>query len=123
MTEPTLWCAALSREEDASLWFGGLGREQNYKGYLAPANLEMAMDGFNRQLLESARARGVEAFDLSAQVPKPLSVFYDDAHFTNEGARVVAGKIYEYLKFHQNGSNGRKYRVSVPGGSYADISG
>lgn len=28
---------------------------------------------------------------------KTLSVFYDDAHFTNEGTRVVAEKVYEYL--------------------------
>ena len=104
MTQPTLWHAALSREEDASLWLGGLGRKQNYKGYLAPADLEMAMDGFNRRLLESARTEGVETFDLSAQVPKTLSVFYDDAHFTNEGARVVAEKVYEYL----NSVPGRK---------------
>jgi SGNH hydrolase-like domain, acetyltransferase AlgX len=97
MTQPALWHADLSREEDAFLWLGGVGRKQHYKGYLAPADLEVAMDGFNRQLLESARAEGVEVFDLSAQVPKTLSVFYDDAHFTNEGARVVAEKVYEYL--------------------------
>lgn len=113
MTQPTLWHATLSREEDASLWFGGLGRKQNYKGYLAPADLKMAMDGFNRQLLESARAEGVEAFDLSAQVPKTSSVFYDDAHFTNEGARVVAEKVYEYLRSAPRRKQSSRTRVGL----------
>jgi len=44
-----------------------------------------------------AQTEGVEAFDLAAHVPKSLAHFYDDCHFTNEGARVVAEQVARYL--------------------------
>ncbi|HET8550696.1 MAG TPA: SGNH/GDSL hydrolase family protein [Bryobacteraceae bacterium] len=98
ITQPMLWRNDLSRQEIDALWLGYVGPFENPIGYISPGELETAMSEFNRRLLEVARAEQVEAFDLAARVPGNLTVYYDDAHYTNEGARIVAESIAEYLR-------------------------
>jgi lysophospholipase L1-like esterase len=98
LTQPTLWRDNLGAEELVSLWLGYVGPLENPRGYSSPAELAVAMSRFNGELLRTAQEAHVEAFDLAAHVPKTTANFYDDCHFTNEGSRVVAEKIAEYLR-------------------------
>jgi hypothetical protein len=43
------------------------------------------------------RERGLECVDLAAKLPRDTSVFYDDCHFNESGARRVAEVLAEHL--------------------------
>jgi hypothetical protein len=60
--------------------------------------LTTAMAAYNDRLLETCRTWGVECFDLAALVPRTTEVYFDDMHYTEQGARRVAGEIAGYLK-------------------------
>ena len=55
------------------------------------------MAAYNRKMLEVCRKRGIECLDLAGDFPRDLSVFYDDAHFNENGARLMAEKLAEYI--------------------------
>jgi lysophospholipase L1-like esterase len=99
LTQPALWRADLSPREDSLLWSGGVGeyqREGGHPYYSAPA-LEQGLMAYNRVLLDVCERRGVECIDLASKLPKDLTVFYDDAHFNEAGARTVADIVVAYL--------------------------
>jgi hypothetical protein len=99
LTQPTLWREDLSREERDLLWTGGPGLDRLAPGreYYSVAALAEGMRRYNERLLAVCRERGAECFDLAARLPRDTSVFWDDAHFTEEGARRVAGLVAGYL--------------------------
>jgi hypothetical protein len=55
------------------------------------------MDLYNGALLNLCRQYKLECYDLASFVPKDTSVFYDDAHFNESGARIIAQLISNYL--------------------------
>ncbi|MGH7151683.1 MAG: SGNH/GDSL hydrolase family protein [Planctomycetota bacterium] len=61
------------------------------------ADLRRMLDVFNRETLEVCRAEGVPCFDLAAEVPSSEELYYDPAHFTEEGAALVAEKVAAFL--------------------------
>ena len=94
-TQPTLWREDLSAEERATLWFGGTGdflREPGHAYYSVGALAE-GMARYNQTLLDVCATRGVECVDLAAEIPRDPSLFYDDCHFTEAGARAVADAL------------------------------
>jgi len=97
LTQPTMWRENLTPEHNALLWFGWVRRESQPLGYLSAADLTKAMDAFNRELLSVCTRDGLECFDLASVVPKDTSAFYDDAHFNESGARIVADQLADYL--------------------------
>lgn len=64
---------------------------------MAAADLASAIDLFNQTLLQTCREDGLECYDLAAAFPKDLSVFYDDCHLSEAGARRVAHILADYL--------------------------
>jgi lysophospholipase L1-like esterase len=97
MTQPTLWRPDLSQQEEALLWLGqGPGRKYFY----SPAALEKAITLYNQQLLDICQQRQVECIDLAPAIPKTGAMYYDDAHFTEAGAREVADFVADYLTSH-----------------------
>ncbi len=100
LTQPALWRADLSAEEKKLLWLGGVGDfiAQHSSEYYTVAALAEAMGRYNRALLDVCRERGVECFDLAARVPRDSSIFYDGAHFTEKGARLVAEEVAGYFR-------------------------
>ena len=92
-----MWRENLSPEENALLWFGWVRRESQPSGYLSAADLAIAMDTFNRELLSVCAHDRMECFDLASMVPKDTTAFYDDAHFNEGGARIVADLLADYL--------------------------
>jgi lysophospholipase L1-like esterase len=100
LTQPVIWRAVLTPEEESLLWLGGAG---DFLGgqtaeYYSVAALAEAMDRYNTALLNICEHREVECLDLAALLPKDRSVFYDDAHFTEKGARLVAERIAAFLR-------------------------
>jgi lysophospholipase L1-like esterase len=100
MTQPTLWRADLDRSAQESLWLGGIGDFQLQSGepYYSAAVLAEVMRRFNDVLLDVCRVDRAECFDLAARIPKDTTVFYDDVHFTEHGAQVVAEEVATYLR-------------------------
>jgi lysophospholipase L1-like esterase len=99
MTQPTIWKAGLPQNLDSLLWLGGVGdfqRELN-RPYYSAAALERGMKAFNDTLLRVCRARHIECLDLSSTLEKDTTVFYDDVHFNESGARKIAETLTRYM--------------------------
>jgi hypothetical protein len=100
LTQPTLWRDDLTTDEEAALWLGGVGDFQTEPGheYFSAGALAIGMDAFNETLLDVCHASGAECVDVASALPKDLSVFYDDVHFTERGSLLVAQSVAEYLR-------------------------
>lgn len=60
-------------------------------------DLQRGLDSYNEIMLDMCKERNAECLDLASALPKDKSVFYDDVHFTEVGARLVAEEIATYL--------------------------
>ncbi len=93
-TQPALWRPDLTHAEQELLWFGwGPGFDYFYSVEALIAGL----DAYNATLLDVCRARQVECIDLASALPRDTTVFYDDVHFNESGARQVSQIIGAYL--------------------------
>ncbi len=103
MTQPTLWRGDLSPAERDLLWMGGPRIEEQEPGswFYSVEALAEGMELYNRRLLEVCVAQGVECLDLAAGLPKTATIHWDDAHFTEEGARRVAALVTEFLRVRE----------------------
>jgi hypothetical protein len=99
MTQPMLWRRDLELAGRALLWMGGLGDFQKAPGqpYYSVGALADAMARYNQRMLQVCAARGLHCLDLAARVPRTTEIFYDDAHFTELGARLIAEIVAEHL--------------------------
>jgi lysophospholipase L1-like esterase len=91
-TQPALWRPDLPPQLDDLLWFGWA---QQGAEYYTAAALAAGLARFNAVLLDVCRVRGVECVDLAARLPRDATVFYDDCHFNESGARQVATLLAE----------------------------
>jgi len=96
ITQPTLWKKDMNEREKDLLWCGWAGSRKERRYYTAEA-LADGMERYNSKLKKVCQARKVECIDLAALMPKELSVFYDDCHFTEYGAQLAADIIYKHL--------------------------
>jgi lysophospholipase L1-like esterase len=98
LTQPAMWRPDLPPHLDRLLWFGGVGGLGPQPGeYYSVRVMDAALAIYNRTLLEICTRRGVECLDLAAQVPRDTTVFYDDVHFNEGGARLVAQNVANFL--------------------------
>jgi hypothetical protein len=97
LTQPTMWRDNLTPAEQAMLWGPYVGRVKNPSGYLSAADAARAMDAYNQALLDLCNQNNMECYDLAASIPKDASAFYDDDHFNDSGARMVARFISDHL--------------------------
>jgi len=97
LTQPTMWRDDLRPDEERLLWFGWVHGPSQPTGYVPAEELAQAMDTYNETLLTVCRQDGLECYDLASSVPKDTSAFYDDAHFNEGGARIVAELLADYL--------------------------
>ena len=97
LTQPTMWRDNLTASEERLLWQGYIGRLEDPKGYVSAGELARAMDMYNRTLLDVCRQQGLECLDMAARIPKDTAAFFDDCHFNESGARMVAENLTEYL--------------------------
>jgi lysophospholipase L1-like esterase len=99
MTQPVLWRAGLSDEDQKLLWGGGppLGRFRKGADYYSVEALADGMQRYNDTLLGVCEARGIHCLDLASVIPRTTEVFYDDAHFTDSGSELVSEAIAAHL--------------------------
>lgn len=103
VTQPVLWSPGLSRKLRDLLWMGGIGdfRAKIGAEYYTAAALAQGMDLYNRRLLAVCQDRKVEGVDLAPMLPHDTTVFYDDAHFNESGARQVARILAQHFLEHE----------------------
>ncbi|HVN81607.1 MAG TPA: GDSL-type esterase/lipase family protein, partial [Terriglobia bacterium] len=102
MTQPYLWRSNLAADENALLWFGGVGDFQQFEHqpYYTVRALIRGMDMYNDRLKQVCRQQEVPCFDLASLIPSNTTAFYDDVHFNEGGARQVAHHVANYLVSH-----------------------
>ncbi len=101
ITQPTLWRPDLSPEEEKRLGMGGPGFLQEGAEYYSAAALAEGMELYNESLRRVCQEQRVECIDAAVKLPKDTSIFYDDAHFTEEGARQLARIVSDHLLEHE----------------------
>lgn len=93
INQAVLYKDSMSVFENNLLWMGGVGnfqQEINHAYYSASA-LNKAASLYNERMKNFCSAYPqIKFIDLVAQLPKDTSVFYDDCHFNESGARKVA---------------------------------
>ncbi|MEN8182558.1 MAG: SGNH/GDSL hydrolase family protein [Myxococcota bacterium] len=99
LTQPTLWRRGLPEEERTLLWMGGppLFRARPEAPYYTVEALAAGMERYNQLLLSVCRERNVECIDVARTLPKDRTVHWDDAHFTELGARRLAERVATHL--------------------------
>lgn len=99
VTQPTLWRPGMKQEDTELLWMGGIGSFQTGKGhkYYSVSSLDAIMRRYNETLLDVCKKRLLDCVDMAGLLPKDRTVFYDDVHFNESGARQVAGVLYRHL--------------------------
>lgn len=99
VTQPAMWRADLPPRLEELLWLGGVGdfQQEAGKDYYSAAALEEGMRLYNETLVKTCRERGAEYVDLAPLVPRDTAAFYDDVHFNEAGARLVAEVLRKHL--------------------------
>jgi lysophospholipase L1-like esterase len=103
LTQPSLWRADLEPEAQATLWWGGVGDFQRPGARVPYYTAQALAEGcslYNEATLRVAQRTGALAFDLASVVPRTREMFYDDMHFTEAGARLVAEAVAVFLRAH-----------------------
>ena len=103
MTQPVLWRPGLAPAERDLLWMGGPNPRQMKEGaeYYSAEALARGMEQYNDTLRRVCRERGVECLDAAARLPRTAGMFFDDAHYTEAGARRLAEIVADYLLAHE----------------------
>jgi lysophospholipase L1-like esterase len=97
LTQPSMWRSDQSPRELSLFWTGYTGRIEHPKGFISAADLARGMDLYNRTLLDTCQASGLECYDLAASIPKDTSAFFDEMHFNEAGAQLVARHLTQYI--------------------------
>ncbi|MCW5907067.1 MAG: SGNH/GDSL hydrolase family protein [Chitinophagales bacterium] len=95
VTQPVMYKDTMSAYEEGLLWMGGIGAYQKEKGhsYYSSKALKQGMEMYNTALREFCDSNNVNCIEAIHLFPRDTSVFYDDCHFNENGARLFA----EYL--------------------------
>ncbi len=95
----------LTTEEKQRLWMGSLGDGATYVDENQMADF---VDQYNQRMRKVAERNNVAFIDLPALLPSQHDIFYDDCHFTENGARIVAELVSDFLtsKIYTSGSVG-----------------
>jgi lysophospholipase L1-like esterase len=98
-TQPTLWKADLPAALDSLLFLGAKDptRSPLGAGFYSTTALARGMAVFNAELIELCARLEMECVDLASQLPSDTTVFYDDLHFNESGARAVAAAMAPLL--------------------------
>jgi len=94
-TQPVLWRADLSDQDQRLLWFGRMADGR----FLSVDQLRGGMDRYNQTLRDVCEHAGVELVELDDLSGDPV-VFYDDCHFTDTGSSRVAQRVAEWFTNH-----------------------
>lgn len=100
INQAALYKDTMSAYEQGLLWMGGKGDFQadGKHAYYSPRALNKALQLYNQRMKQFCKDKpGIIFIDLAAQLPRDTSVFYDDCHFNESGARKVAEIVVHHL--------------------------
>ena len=99
LSQASIWRSDLTEYETNLLWMGGKGDYQKTSGkeYYSVNVLGHCIELYNNKLKEICLRRNVELIDICQNIPKDTSAFYDDVHFNENGAKLIADRIYSNL--------------------------
>ncbi len=91
VTQPMLWHSdrpLSDKEHDVSWCLRFVQDDQLYR--MKSKSAARLLGSLNTRLMQVCQSRGYPCLDLAARLPETLKIFYDDVHYTERGARVVA---------------------------------
>lgn len=96
VNQSALWKSKPTDFEQTLLWMGGVGDYQKNKGcaYYSTSALDKGLRLFNATTRKVCFQKNIPFVDLYSSLPKDTSVFYDDCHFNEHGAKKVAEVIF-----------------------------
>jgi lysophospholipase L1-like esterase len=97
ITQPSIWRADLPPQAQSLLLFGWVGPPFQPSGHVSLSDLERGLTSYNQVTMQVWQNSHVECLDLASALPKDTSVFYDDVHFTEQGARLAAEAVATYV--------------------------
>ena len=99
VTQPALWRADLTVEEQGLLAMGGVGDYRRTPGalYYEASALAQGLDAYNAVLREVCRLNSLSCVDLARLMPKTTEYLYDDCHLTDRAQVLVASALAEAL--------------------------
>jgi lysophospholipase L1-like esterase len=99
LTEPVLWRDGLAPEDQRLLWMGGNGdfMRKQVDDYYSIGVLAKGMQLYNQVLSDLCDEQHLECVDAAALLPRSREVFYDDCHFNENGARLLAGIVASHF--------------------------
>lgn len=92
ISQPAMYKDSMTDIETGLLWMGGIGAFQTEKGhvYYSAKALRQGMDMYNERMKTFCARNGIHFLDAGAALPRDTSMFYDDCHFNENGARLLA---------------------------------
>jgi len=106
LTQPTIWKDSMDEFEKGIIWFGWIGKNQteNSGRYYGVSALRRGMNAYNETLIHVCQAYKVDCLDLAAILPNDTTSFYDDCHFNEHGAMLIAKELSRHLiSMNKNG--------------------
>lgn len=102
LTQPVMWHPWISKYRRQYFWMGGTGDYQSEPGhaYYSVEALAKAMTAMNENLRADARNLSLTVFDIAQPLSGDTTVFYDDCHFNEHGARQMATRIAQFWLQH-----------------------
>ena len=89
LTQPSLWPHVDAATEQSVLWMATYKHQGTwYK--LSPVTAHEMLAQLNGRLLAQCHAQSLWCLNLANQIPASLAFFYDDMHFNERGAELVA---------------------------------
>jgi hypothetical protein len=96
MTQPALYKPVMPQNELDLLWLIWLG-PRSLNAYWSPRVMAKTLDEYNQMLLSTCRDEHIDCVDVASRLPKTIAVFWDHAHFTDYGSRLVADELIGYF--------------------------
>jgi hypothetical protein len=88
----------MSVAEQQVLVFGYLGPiKRPMRVFYTVGSLERAMSRYNETLLTVCRERGLGCVDAAARLARDTTTMYDDMHFNEAGARLLARLLADHF--------------------------
>jgi len=99
VTQPVMWRPGLPEQQKNLLWFGFIGRYSpgQERDYYSVEALAGGMKMYNDILRKICEMRQVECIDLALILANDTSIFYDDCHFNERGAELVADHLSRHF--------------------------
>ncbi len=102
VTQPMLWKEHMTEGERRHCYAGGFGAPGRWEDKRCPwymlDALRAMLEAYNATMRAVCAERQVQCIDLAATLPRQITNFYDDFHFTQAGARSVAIFVANALK-------------------------